>query len=634
MNKSKLISIAVLCALALGACVDDKESASVTALRDAKTTYLKAQSDYQNTQAEVAKINAEVAKAKAQAEAEIEKLRAEAEVVRLKAEAAVSEAEAEKFKAEAAEIQQRAADAAKRFEVQLAELQAQAKMNAAKYEADYQTYINQLAKSKRQAELDKRQDIVALIGQYSSTLGSIRLAESSINTQTMAIAGYQQQKLNALAGTALALAKNEVITKESEIAGYKVALQDYQLVYKADADKQKALVEELRAGLSAKAQKVKDGQDNVNAIVEEKYDLEDEIAALKTILNGYTEYTPYYHFDGKLDTLRRAWFVLDQTENTIHGRFIGNFSGLADIQHLKYYAWEVDKLLADMNSMLKERQTNLATMDTLAIATQSLEKLFTALKTAQDADTKAKADLDQKEKALQAAIESGDATKIAKAQAAKDKAYEEVYGVIVNDVYVAGTAGELSEIVSAYEQKRIENNILDTQIHGRKDWIESFIQDIKKVEAAKAICFGTLLQECLDLQAQITAIEIDEVSVLGRKLDEAKAQHTIMLSDYTSDKRIVEIWDNGTNFLAQIETEINTKEGAIATAEKELEQLKALIADPDQTKFAEKYCSVLNASIAQAEEFLATAKDNLEQYKALADSQKALLDAWQAEMAE
>lgn len=631
MNKSKLISIAVLCALALGACVDDKESASVTALRDAKTTYLKAQSDYQNAQAEVAKINAEVAKAKAQAEAEIEKLRAEAEVIRLKAEAAVSEAEAEKCKAEAAEIQQRAADAAKRFEVQLAELQAQAKMNAAKYEADYQTYINELAKSKRQAELDKRQDIVTLIGQYSSTLGSIRQAESEINTQTVAIAGFQQQKLNALAGTALAQAKNDVITKEAVIAGDKVALQHYQLINKADADKQKALVEELRAGLAAKAGKVQAAKDNSDAIGDEKNDLADEIAALDKILNGYT--VAGHTFRGKLDTLRSAWKVLSNAEWLTHQRDIRFSDDLTSISDIQYYAWEVDKLLTDMNSMLKDEQTNLTTTDTLAAATKSLEKLFTAVKNAQDADIKAKADLELKEKALIAANESGDAAKIAKAQAARDKAYEAVYGVIVNGIFVDGTQDELSNIVNAYERKRNQNINLDNQINDLKNGIELQTEKIKEVEAAKAVCFGTLLQECLDLETQITELR-DEVSVLWGKIFEADAQYMILVSDYSADKTIVDSWDSGVDFNTSIESAINTKEGAIATAEKELEQLKALIADPDQTKLAEKYCSMLNASIAQAEELLAIAEDNLEQYKALADSQKALLDAWQAEMAE
>lgn len=628
MNKSKLISIAVLCALTLGACVDDKESASVTALRDAKTTYLKAQSDYQNAQAEVAKINAEVAKAKAQAEAEIEKLRAEAEVIRLKAEAAVSEAEAEKYKAEAAEIQQKAADAAKRFEVQLAELQAQAKMNAARYEADYQTYINELAKSKRQAELDKRQDIVTLIGQYSSTLGSIRQAESAINTQTVAIAGFQQQKLNALAGTALAQAKNEVITKEAVIAGDKVALQHYQLFSKADADKQKALVEELRAGLSAKAGKAQAAKDNSDAILDEKNDLTDEIAALDKILNGYT-YT--VHFDGKIDTLRKAWGVLKEAEYDIHDRILNVPTLLYYFEHFQYYAWEVDKLLADMNSKLKDAETLLTTIDTLVVADKTLEKLFTAVKIAQEADIKAKADLELKEKALQAAFESGDATKIAKAQAARDKAYEAVYGVIVNGLPVAGTEGELSEIVGTYEQKRDKNRALEDQIYWQKMYIKSLVEDIKKVEAAKAVCFGTLLQECLDLDAQKREIG-EKASDLEEKQNKAYAQYLILNSDYSADRTIVDSWDSEAP--ASIESAINTMEGAIATAEKELEQLKALIADPDQTKLAEKYCSMLNASIAQAEELLAAAQDNLEQYKALADSQKALLDAWQAEMAE
>ncbi len=108
----------LLGALSLGACVDDNESASVTAVRDAKAQQLIAMANLANAQAEAAKIVAE-------------------------AEAAYQNALAEMQKAMAAAQQQETAEAQARFEAELEAIKAEAearlweaKKNAAKYEQE------------------------------------------------------------------------------------------------------------------------------------------------------------------------------------------------------------------------------------------------------------------------------------------------------------------------------------------------------------------------------------------------------------------------------------------------------------------------------------------------------------------
>ena len=74
--KKKFIAVSVLiCALALGSttltsCVDDNESASVTAIRDAKAKQLTSLANYQQAQADAEKIIAEAEAAIRNAEAQ------------------------------------------------------------------------------------------------------------------------------------------------------------------------------------------------------------------------------------------------------------------------------------------------------------------------------------------------------------------------------------------------------------------------------------------------------------------------------------------------------------------------------------------------------------------------------------
>lgn len=662
MNKLKLISVTVLCALALSACVDDKESASVTALREAKTSYLKAQAAYQTAQAEVAKINAEVAKAKAEAEVAIARLQAEAE--------------AAKTEAETKEIQLRAEAAQKEFEAKLAAIEAQAKAEAAYYAATYQEYLNQLADAERQAVMDQQRDLVEVIGFYKETLGAIREAENTISNKTLEIADLNRQKLEALAGNALASAKNAVLKKQAEISGYKIKLQKYQILHEADAAAKKVLVEELREGLSDKANAVKAAQDKYLAVDEQIAALKEQNTALDKVMNGYDgkdKEGHRIHFAGNLDTLGNAWTVLNDAEYSIHFENIYAYIGgegyynLDEIKNIKYYSWEVDKLLADMDKELVQIKAELTETDTLTAATKTLEALFAELEKAQKANEdankawnaasevvyKAQIDVNKANDAFNEAQASGDQAKITAAAAALDKAQEAltkaqealnkasevVNGKFVSGVWVPGTESNFRQIKSDYENKRIANESLESQINQLKTSVESAEERIEEVKAAKEICFGDLLERVVAVYEEYVA-NFESINELNTERADLWALYDIANSEYTADKDIVASWDlavkNGdvpdADYLGVVEKRINKLEGKIATAEAELQNLNDILADPE--KIDQKYCTLLNDQIKQVEKELAAAQAELETEKVKAAAYKATIDAWSMGEAE
>ena len=115
--KKKFIAVSVLiCALALGSttltsCVDDNESASVTAIRDAKAAQLNALANYQQAQADAEKIISEAKAAIENAEAKAKEIQNEIDSLKLEKKKATiaTEIEAAQAKAEAALILQKAA---------------------------------------------------------------------------------------------------------------------------------------------------------------------------------------------------------------------------------------------------------------------------------------------------------------------------------------------------------------------------------------------------------------------------------------------------------------------------------------------------------------------------------------------
>lgn len=125
--KKKLMMVAVLFgALTLGACVDDNESASVTAVREAKAEQLKAVAALANAQAEaeIIKANAEAALKAAEAEYQ-------------KALAAVESAKADSIAAYTAYAQEK-------YQLELAKIQAEYEKLIAEYKADAAEYQKEL----------------------------------------------------------------------------------------------------------------------------------------------------------------------------------------------------------------------------------------------------------------------------------------------------------------------------------------------------------------------------------------------------------------------------------------------------------------------------------------------------------
>lgn len=157
--KKKLMMVAVLLgALSLGACVDDNESASVTAIRNAKAAQLEALARLADAQAEAAKIVAE-------AEAAYQKALAAAKEQKTAEAQARFEAEMEAIKAEAeADLWEAKKNAAKSEQ----EMMDQADERLKQLYADYYTALGTLSdlqEQKAQADYD--------LTRYKSNLASV-----------------------------------------------------------------------------------------------------------------------------------------------------------------------------------------------------------------------------------------------------------------------------------------------------------------------------------------------------------------------------------------------------------------------------------------------------------------------------
>lgn len=690
MNKSKLISVAVLCALALGACVDDKESASVTALREAKTSYLKAQADYQSAQAEVAKINAEVAKAKAEAEAEVAKLKAQAEVAKTEAEAAL--------------LKQQAEEAAKRLEIRLAELEAKAKANAALYEKQYQEYLNELEQAKRDAEKDRNNDLKMAANEMKVVVDSIRIEEKNRDEQQLEAAKLTQKMANAIAGNVYQ-AKNDSIQEAVKLAANEATLLQYQTLYAADAATRKAEIEAIRAGLSDKADALEKAQLAYKAAEKEVDDLQDEMEAVPDkISEGFYEYydqnrTFIRSEAAKVgDVVIDAWeklnraviatygsdkklFYSSSSYSSLKGNYteeqdLGdgtkrytfkpdayNFNNLDDIT---FYKWEAEKLLADLKAELAEDKAELTETDTLAAATKTLEKMFAQLEKAQKEDNEAKVALEAAQtassKATEARVEaqnafdkaqaSGDQAKIqaaaatlakaqeaeTKAQEAVTKAQEVVDGKMVEGVHIDGTEGKFLAIKGEYDSKRGENESLESTINDLKDAVAANEAYVADVTEAITICFDAAKKAEIDAVKTELKDLAEKMDELIKKKAELYAAQTLAQDAYDTDKGLVEDWysyvENPTDneydldrFLASLEQNINTTKKAIEANKSTLNEYAEMLKDPNGQAFVEKYCARIAQDIETAEEAVAKAESRLQALQTRKTSLQAVIDA-------
>ena len=208
-------------------CVDDSESASVTALRGAKAEQLKS----------IAALN----NAKAQAETTL----AQAEAALKAAEAEYKNALAEAEKAEAANIEEMTKQAQERFALEIAKLEAQTEMYLLQYQASIQDYKNQLedAEYNRFNELygrylDELDELIAMQRQLVNDKNQLaRLEANVISQEAWNQYNIKNQERNIATYEAqIALLKDPAYTALNEqdiYAKYRVASKEADLAIKA-----------------------------------------------------------------------------------------------------------------------------------------------------------------------------------------------------------------------------------------------------------------------------------------------------------------------------------------------------------------------------------------------------------------
>ena len=217
--KKLLLAVALVGTLSLGSCIDNNESASVTAVRNAKAEQLKGLANLANAQAEAATIEANADAALKQAQAEYQKAQAEY----IAAQTATEEArtEAEKANAQAAQAnamiamanaQEQVKQIAAQGEIELLNLKTQALKAQAEYEKALLSHANQ--------NID---EITQLYNTYQSYSQQLLSAQQSLAKAKVILAQHQAQIItNAQFRDAQIAEKNkEIGTLELNIAAAK-----------------------------------------------------------------------------------------------------------------------------------------------------------------------------------------------------------------------------------------------------------------------------------------------------------------------------------------------------------------------------------------------------------------------------
>ena len=269
--KKKLMMVTLLLAgLTMGACVDDKESASVTAVRDAKTEQLES----------VAAMNSAAAEAKqAMAAAEAALKLAEAEAKQAAAELLKAEAEYEKKQAELMELQK------EEQTIENQQKQAWLEQELARLEVEKKKSEQRLAQIKAEmekAQIEAQKNLVA--------------AELAMKKAEQALLNYEKE---------LADAKTQA--EKDRIEQERIELQNLALAYRMAVEElntQKARLIEMKAdvvraeGTLATTKDLK--EQSIAANNNEIAKLQVEIEALKK----YTNYTE------DIETLKKQYDAL------------------------------------------------------------------------------------------------------------------------------------------------------------------------------------------------------------------------------------------------------------------------------------------------------------------------------------
>ena len=228
MRKKFMMAAVLLGALSLGSCVDDNESASVTAIREAKAAQLKSMADLNNADVKLkeALIESQVAIEAAKARQE------EALAAKNEAEAKIKE-----LKAKLAEDTYDANLAAELAKAEALKKQAEADLQEAQAEIDKRTVSLQTALAKLQLEL--------LQANYNLQKEQDNIADKEL-TDLYNLADAYATALSGYVGRQQTISAQEAI-----IAGLKAELVDWEILKEADIKEQEFIIETNKKQIEA-----------------------------------------------------------------------------------------------------------------------------------------------------------------------------------------------------------------------------------------------------------------------------------------------------------------------------------------------------------------------------------------------
>ena len=281
MNKKLVFGAVLLGAMTLTSCVDDTESASVTAIRQAKAEQLQSLADLNKANAEAELIEANAYKAAQEAIAaynEALKAEAEASAAYLQAQADYQAAQTEIARDEA---RQRAEQAAVTLEESKAKLENYKKQLAAldaEYEKDL--YKNQLlalqAKEAYEAAIKtedekKQAQLLALLENYQNENDYLVSLRKTLNGSKLELAKYEAGLMtpNEWASNRIEELNNQINNWQTQIDKNKAYLDTYKTLDYTDA---KTELEELSKEKVALQKAQRTAEDNQNAADTNKSD--------------------------------------------------------------------------------------------------------------------------------------------------------------------------------------------------------------------------------------------------------------------------------------------------------------------------------------------------------------------------
>lgn len=655
MNKKLVFGAVLLGAMTLTSCVDDTESASVTAIRQAKAEQLQSLADLNKANADAALIQANAYKAAQEAIAAYnEALKTEAQA-RAAYQQAMADYQAAQTEIAKDEARQRAEQAAVTLETSKAQLENEKKRLAAldaQYERElYDNMLKALEAKEAYEAAIKTEDqktqakLLALLENYQTENDKLLNLRSTLNTWKMQLAKLEAGLIspNQSAELNIAYYNRDINSYKERIAEAQAYITTWNTVEFADAQTALEQAGKDRQALTkakSDAQTAKNEADNTasnamyalnsSAYVQSAEDLKNEYAYFNSVQIRFIDEwnTNYgYEFYGAPAAAINNWSAViesyDQQANDWVKSYIPLFTN--DWSETKYYSYQLigisgntqitydyynsyytllegglDNYVKALDSSLAENQEKNA-----AEAAKNLENAQKAMTDAEKALSDAKA----REKAYNDASDAlanapADITadalkKLQDAKTAAETAYNDGIKVWQAEDDVTNAKQELN---AATKNKNAADNDLAA--------MKQKLTEIKGLVA-------TLKKDAATVAANVKTVNEDNLAFAKAKADYNIADNK--LSQKNSEISALELIVNGTDDNGYgIKWQIEQKEEQIKNYEKQIASLE------DQKAMAEK--DLADGKVSQDNQ-IAELKANIENQEAKVLAQEKITEA-------